>query len=658
MDETINGSSFKNYIEGKNLRANSIAYTVIDDEGSCISEDIPITWTWQVNDYVKFYYNDETNIDYQIWFLNSNKTPIRYYGRNPVPNTNRSVKMPADSAYIRFSFKAGTIGKLDNAQLSPVVYWTAGETIGEIGITKKIGDLDGLDTEEKESLVGAINEVEGKISAFGKVSPEDTTFFHISKNMIDPSTCVLGEFVNQTNGAFAESSAHNRTTYIEINPSTTYVVRTRAVAFANLRYAFYTSEKVYISGDVGSLPDMLLTSPVNAKYMVISATYAPSNMMIALYVDEDKSFEAFDNVYVKPQFIVAGDADGIVLNLPKKVYALVGYELNIYFDNITENSSLYKWDVTCTKGMQLERGYRITPVAADVGTYTLTIRASISENIYKEVSTTLVVTAATVGSGDTTTVIILGDSTTNNGTVIEKLNANFSSDVMNLLMLGTRGTSPNLHEGRSGWKLSDYFTKEYIDYTDGRGHVENPFYNPTSQTFDASYYFTNSGVSVPDFFVVNMGVNDVFSPANDVALATAINQFINYIDAIITSLRTVSQTVKICICCTIPPNHSQDAFGKAYKCEQTRNRYKHNNTMLVERLIEGYDGRELEEIYLIPIHTNLDTVYNMGMESLPVNARNTDVTYQSPISNGGVHPVASGYWQIADVYTAFIKANA
>jgi hypothetical protein len=78
----------------------------------------------------------------------------------------------------------------------------------------------------------------------------------------------------------------------------------------------------------------------------------------------------------------------------------------------------------------------------------------------------------------------------------------------------------------------------------------------------------------------------------------------------------------------------------------------------VQSLIENFSGRESERVYIIPINACLDTVYNMGMETLPVNARNTDVTYQSPIANGGVHPVTSGYWQIADVYTAFIKANA
>ena len=657
LDETINGSSSKNYIEGKNLSATATAYTVIDDEGSCISEDIPITWTWQVNDYVKFYYNDETNVDYQIWFLNSNKTPIKYYGRNTVPNTSRSVKMPADSAYIRFSFKTGTIGKLDNAQSSPVVYWTAGETIGEIGLIQKIGDLDGLDTEEKESLVGAINEVIESIPSLpDKIAPKDTTFFVSGVNLVNPDTCVSGQYVNQANGNFASNSTHKRTGYVPVEPSESYFIVSATNAALDTRYAFYKSDKTFISGGLiaASQGLQVITSPANAAYMVASVGTTANNIMIA-QTDTVIPFEPYA-LYIDKQYINLGSE--IVLNVPAKIYAVVGYELNIYFENITEDWTKYDWNVDCTVGKQMERGYTITPTASDVGTKTLTIKATDEHGNVKTVISSLIITSASAGSGSSKSVIVLGDSTTNSGIAVTKLNENFADDVMNLSTLGTRGTAPNLHEGRSGWRLETYFTTEYVDYTDGRGHVENPFYNPTSQTFDASYYFANSGVSVPDFFVVNMGINDVFGSANDTAIATAIDQFVDYMDAIITSLRTVSQTLKICICCTIPPNHSQDAFGKAYGCNQTRNRCKRNNLLLVERLIDEYDGRESEGIYLIPIHTNLDTVYNMGLETLPVNARNTDVTYQSPISNGGVHPVASGYWQIADVYTAFLKANA
>ena len=660
LDVTVNGVVSVNYTEGKNLSANSVSNTIIDDADSCISDYIAIpTGVTQV----KFWYKEaDTTVQnpYQIWFFDSSYSYIIFYGWNGAASVNRTVNGPTNAAYARFSFNKNYVGKLtENSNTPSVIYYEAGQTIEAAGLVQKTGNLTNLETTEKTNLVDAINEVKNSIPDF-PITPIDTNFFHISKNMIDPATCVIGELVNQGTGAFQSASDHNRTTYIEIEPNTNYVVRELSQAFgSNLRYVFYTSAKAYISGAVGALPDMLLTSPANAKYIVISAPTNPVNMMIALYVDEDKSFEAFGNVYVKTQYIVAGDADDIILNVPEKIYALVGYELNIYFDNITENSSLYKWDVTCTKGMQLERGYRITPVAADVGEYTLTIRASISENIYKEVSTTLVVTAATAGSGETATVIVLGDSTTDNGGVITKLHEDFGDDVMSVSTLGTRGTAPNNHEGRSGWNFNDYLTKASITYPEGdpRGTIYNPFYNPTTQTFDASYYFTNSGIAIPDWFFVNLGINDVFGYANDAQMNSGINTVIERCNTVIESILDATTTTKVGICLTIPCNHSQDAFGKAYGCSQTRDRCKRNNTFWVKKMIEEYSGRENERIYIIPINASLDTIYNMGMESIPVNSRN-ETTYSSPIANGGVHPYITGYWQIADVYTALIKAYA
>ena len=656
LDGVINGQSSINYAEGKNISSSD--GSLVDETGCCVSDFIPITWTG--NAY--YYCNDSTKTTYHIVFYDVNKTFIQRF-QNPSSvgsvdyrrvdaGTQVTLGTPA---YVRFSFKSGTVGKVTNSTKTEN-YWIA-ENGSSGGIISDIGDLSVLATEEKDSLVGAINEVIESIPSLpDKITPKDTTFFVSGANLVNPNTCVSGQYVNQTNGNFANNSSHKRTDYIAVEPNKSYFVVASDNTARDTRYAFYKSDKTFISGGLiaGSQGLQTITSPANAAYIVISMSIQ-LDFMIA-QSDTVIPFEPY-SLYIDKQYINLA-SDDIVMNLPAKIYAVVGYELNIYFENITEDWTKYDWDVVCTVGKQMERGYTITPTASDVGTKTLTIKATDEYGNVKSVISSLIITSASAGSGSSKSVIIFGDSTTNNGTVIEKLNVNFASDVMNLSTLGTRGTAPNLHEGRSGWKLETYFTTEYIDYTDGRGHVENPFYNPTSQTFDASYYFANSGISIPDFFVINMGINDVFGSENDTALATAIDQFVDYADAIITSLRTVSQTVKICICCTIPPNHSQDAFGKSYKCNQTRNRCKRNNLLLVDRIIEEYDGRESEGIYIIPIHTNLDTVYNMGMETLPVNARNTDITYQSPIANGGVHPVASGYWQIADVYTAFLKANA
>ena len=480
----------------------------------------------------------------------------------------------------------------------------------------------------------------------GQVTAENCEFVNASPNMFDKSTVEVG-LLNKSTGAVLPSYTNYVTSdFIEVESSTDYTFSSSASPY--IYWVWYTSSKTWISGGEKAIDaEPTKQSPSTAKYIRFSISPDLVNASVQFEKGSTAtSYKKYGEEYIRPEYLPPAEM-GFVCNIPKKIYALVGYETNIYFENIVEDWTKYKWDVTCTKGMQMERGFRITPVAGDVGSYTLRFFLSIGD--YTEsFSTTLVVVSDSAGSGVSESLIILGDSTTANSVAVTKLNANLASDVYNLSTIGTKGTTPNSHEGRSGWRFSTYFSND----------ADNAFYNPTTQTFDASYYFTNSGVAKPDWFFVNLGINDVFSYSSDEDLDAAIGDCKDYLDAMIESINEASPNTKIGICLTIPPNHSQDAFGKEYKCGQNRNRYKRNNTLWVNAVINEYDDREEEGIFLIPIHAVLDTVYNMGFETIPVNARNTAITYESPIGNGGVHPVESGYWQIADQYTAFLKGNA
>ena len=485
-----------------------------------------------------------------------------------------------------------------------------------------------------------------------QVTAKNAEFMFYSPNLIDESALIDGYFVNQTNGQLSENASHMVTDWIEVEGGQVYALS--SLLDRAWRYCFYDSSKTYISGEyINSTSATALTAPSNAKYFRCSTTEFRRGS--AQFEKGSKTqYSAYGTAYLMEQYAPRGA--NAIINLPSKIYALTGYELNIYFENLTEDWTRYAWNVDCSKGMQLERGYRVTPTDSDTGSYTLTIKATDSTGTVATATTTLIITASTAGSGVTDTLIVLGDSTTNNGIAVTKLAQNFADDVMSLTLYGTRGTAPYKHEGRSGWTFNAYFNPPNAgDIALG---VENPWYNPTTETFDASYYFANSGVSIPNWFFINLGINDTFNYATDASLESAITTIKGLCDAMIASLKSAAPNMKIGLCLTIPPNHSQDAFGKAYNCSQTRDRYKRNNVLWVNDLIETYDGRESENLYLIPIYTNLDTVYNMGFETLPVNARNTAITYESPIGNGGVHPVESGYWQIADVYTAFLKAQA
>jgi lysophospholipase L1-like esterase len=465
--------------------------------------------------------------------------------------------------------------------------------------------------------------------------------FQQTKNLFNKSGITAGYFVNQTNGQLVANSSHNSSDFILVSPSTQYSF----VSDSSARIAYYDANKVFIIGAVS--PTVPITTPSNCVFVRLS--FPTSISIDSVQLEQGATSTAYVNYgFTSSNLITSDGASAPLLNLPSKLYGLVGQELNIYFDNIVSGHDYdYDFDVVCSKGRQYQNFWRFVPDVAE--TRPITINAYKNNELVASVSSNIVCTAASVGNGINKNIIKIGDSTTDNGNGIVKLNENFIADVMNITAIGTRGTSPNLHEGRSGWTSTDYCT------ISDRSGVNNAFWNPTTSKFDFSYYMTQNAFGVPNYVIINLGINDMFGFTDDGTLETGmINATAKY-NEMIASIKAYNSSIKIGLGLTIPPNYSQDAFGKAYSSVQNRNRYKRNRDLWVKKLIETYDKRESENIYLVPIHTNLDTRYNMGLEETQVNARNI-ATFTSPVGNGGVHPVESGYWQIADVEWYFLKS--
>ncbi len=485
------------------------------------------------------------------------------------------------------------------------------------------------------------------------------------KNLFDSSKITEGYFVNQNTGILTANASHKVSDYISIITSTSYTISVKSLSVgttAQIRYFQYDENKTPIasSGGINAVgKEITFVSAAGAKYVRFSYVAYSSEVMLEKG-ESATEYEEYRGKYINPKKIdsytkeqsdmrYCAVPEMFKINLPDKIYATVGIELNIYFDNIVDTHDTdYLFDVTCDKGMHLQRCFRYTPNSEDVGSYPITLSVTNNHGQTVEKTSTIIVTAETIFPEKTVKILILGDSTTAGGTTVEKIHKNFENTGITIQTIGTRGTAPYNHEGRSGWSAGTYLGYEEV------GSVPNAFYN---NGFDAPYYFSKNNIDFPDWFIINLGINDMFPYTKDAQMNAAINNFIKNINTMIASIKSASSSIKIGIALPIPPNYSQDAFGKAYKCGQTRMRYKRNNFYLVNKLIETYSGKEnTENIYLIPIFTNLDTVNNMGFEEIKVNARNT-TTYKSPIGNGGVHPVESGYWQTADVYTGFIKAT-
>ena len=77
------------------------------------------------------------------------------------------------------------------------------------------------------------------------------------------------------------------------------------------------------------------------------------------------------------------------------------------------------------------------------------------------------------------------------------------------------------------------------------GLVENPFYNAQRKgdsQFDFGRYMENQGFDGVDLVVLQLGINDIFAPTDDEALAAALALYFTYIEHIMADVRRYSPT--------------------------------------------------------------------------------------------------------------------
>lgn len=328
-----------------------------------------------------------------------------------------------------------------------------------------------------------------------------------------------------------------------------------------------------------------------------------------------------------------------VLNRKFKVVA--NKNLLVYPQNFTRYYNIEKAQAIALSGAKYifkDCSIYSKPTA---GVNSAKLRYSINNtNVYDiEKDMEIEVVDANAGNGLTKKVMFIGDSLTDFNIYPTRVVNLFEDDVMNIELLGSKGTSPNLNEGRSGWRAYTYCNKaKGSDESTASGFYQgsNPFYNPTSKTFDFSYYMNNQGYSSVDYVFINLGTNDV-SRAN----YNGESQILSYYNIMINSIKAFNPNVKIGL--WLPPGKgiNNDIYGLVSRDNALR---------MNDILIRNFEGREAENLYLIPINIaiNPNTDYNMTDVVIDENvtiAKITDAT----------HPATSGFYKIADVIYYWIK---
>lgn len=325
------------------------------------------------------------------------------------------------------------------------------------------------------------------------------------------------------------------------------------------------------------------------------------------------------------------------------MYGVDGFESSLYFDNLVyQRFNDYLWDVVCSRGHHQDERFVVDNDAP--GVYNLTVTAHNPESHAQvgEKAMTLRIADPVAGAGKNPKCLFIGDSTTAGGIYTGELVNLFSADgSMDATLIGTisgSGTGNN-HEGRGGWKVETYYTDE-----------NSPFV--FNGNFSFTQYMSGNGFSGVDWVFFHLGINDVFGQSSDSGVDSITEVAMQRLQLMIDSIRGYDASIKIGMMVTIPPSAQQDAFGANYSANQTQWRYKRNIMLWAKALIDAFEGKQAEDIYMVPVNLNLDTEHNMAQSVVPANSRtNKTVVRQA----NGLHPSSEGYYQMADAIYYFLK---
>lgn len=352
--------------------------------------------------------------------------------------------------------------------------------------------------------------------------------------------------------------------------------------------------------------------------------------------------------------------------VPKNLYVATGTELTLFNEMVVTNceQAMIKGVTGDTQLIRHDRYISYAP--SDNSTNILNSPITVYTNIPGKESVKKYVNIypikSTSGSGKTLNVMAIGASTTDMGYYLELLHEMFNSDAMNVNFIGTRQSLGSLlpdgtmrekvmEEGRSGWRAKSYFCQDGT--LDGKTSYPNPFYDTTKtafalDAFNFSKYMQEQGFSSCDAVLFAFGGNDnVTTEQGKIDCKT-------YYDAIIASMKAYNPNIKIGI------------FMYQGGYIRYKDRAQINQTQALHKcIIDWYEGRENENLYIIPVGLNFDPIYDFSCQIKEVKCQYFDknnkkateyVIGHEVLVEDAIHPpVETGCRKMAVVCYSWLK---
>ena len=448
--------------------------------------------------------------------------------------------------------------------------WFAGDIL--IGGTNQ-------DDETAISLRAIAEYNNADLSEYAKINYVDTKDTEIYKSIVSetnsgkthsanymPSVEYFTEEYITTNGSTNISSTNKTSDYIYVADLVGKKITVQAyvnnawLIIGYSSFAAYDESQIFIDGSYISNKSEPITVPDSATYIRIAINKAyidnATTRKTMIVINEDGSLlgeyvknEEIDNIekYLNSDIQINSDniseeaiteikskMGSCIMStytpIPKFVDIDTNSEFKLYFRNILPKDNLKFWiysnpgNDTKITTYYYDDHLLIKPTVD--GTYTLPWKVfDINSDVVDEGN---IIINAKAKDHENISVLVLGDSTVNAGVMTQELLDLYSANNATVTLLGTRGTAPNLHEGRGGWTAEGYCTKE-SDTANG----VNPFYN---NGFDFSYYMENQGYPDLHAVVIQLGINDIFKYRQNNGDKYNSTSVLNYFDQIVDSI--------------------------------------------------------------------------------------------------------------------------
>lgn len=300
--------------------------------------------------------------------------------------------------------------------------------------------------------------------------------------------------------------------------------------------------------------------------------------------------------------------------LPPYLFAVEGEEFRINLSNLTNKVNAdTNWLLSGVGAHMSGQLLDATPDTTDSGATITCAQYSLNGELIGTATAEYVVTPA--NRQGNLSVLVVGDSTIAGNGVVDEIESLVTADAdFDVTWIGTQGTT-NLHEGRSGWTI----TKFYSD-------PESPFYDVSGFAAGYSAYCDTNGT--PDVVIIKLGINDFWSYQQDIDITPKIATALSELQELIVGILAKNANTLIGIDLIGGPS-GQDNVGGDYGLHASW-RIRRNFQMWNRVLIASNLGDNVSIL-----HGNLG-----------INIANY---------TNGLHPNATGYAEIGAVYYAWLK---